>query len=348
MNHPIKIAGAYGSPYSLKMRAVMRYRHIPFTWVLRGSRWDVDFPSVPVALIPALAFPDADGNYTEAMVDSSPQIMRLEGMFTGRSLVPTDPVVAFLDHLIEDYADEWVTKAMYHYRWHHRYPRAIQKAGALLPLNQDMHMSPKRHAGGTRFIQERQIGRTALVGSTDQNRPVIEESYVRLLRLLDEHLLHHDFLLGDRPGRSDLGLYGQLSQLVHWEPDSMELAVTEGPRVMVWVDWLDDLSWWEVDGDSGWRTRDEIEPTVVALLHEIGRTYAPFMVANAAALAAGDEMVTCTIDEHEYRQGSFVYQGKCLGWLRDAYHALSAGDRATVDAVLDGTGCEILFRDRRP
>ena len=51
MNHPIKIAGAYGSPYSLKMRAVMRYRHIPFTWVLRGSRWDVDFPSVPVALI---------------------------------------------------------------------------------------------------------------------------------------------------------------------------------------------------------------------------------------------------------------------------------------------------------
>ncbi|MEY4339156.1 MAG: hypothetical protein RLZ14_1006 [Actinomycetota bacterium] len=343
MTHPIKLAGAYGSPYSLKMRAVMRYRHIPFTWVLRGSRWDVDFPSVPVALIPALAFPDADGNYTEAMIDSSPQIMRLETMFDQRSLVPTDPVVAFIDHLIEDYADEWVTKAMYHFRWHHLYPRAIEKASVLLPLNNELHLSPKRHEGGTRFIRERQIGRTALVGSTDQNRPVIESSYVRLLRLLDEHLLHHDFLLGDRPGRGDMGLYGQLVQLVHWEPDSMELAVAEGPRVMVWVDWLDDLSWWEVDGDAGWHSRADLPPTSHALLHEIGRTYAPFMVANAAALAAGDEMVVCEIDGSEYRQGAFPYQGKCLTWLREAYAALSATDRAAVDTMLDGTGCEQLL-----
>jgi hypothetical protein len=123
----------------------------------------------------------------------------------------------------------------------------------------------------------------------------------------------------------------------------MELAVTEGPRAMVWVDWLDDLSWWDVDGDSGWHGRDELVPTTMALLHEIGRTYAPFMVANAAALAAGAEMVTCTIDGHEYRQGTFVYQGKCLGWLRDAYAALSAADRSAVDVVLDGTGCEQLL-----
>ena len=51
------------------------------------------------------------------MIDSSPQIMRLEELVPGRSLVPTDPVVAFLDHLLEDYGDEWVTKQMFHYRW---------------------------------------------------------------------------------------------------------------------------------------------------------------------------------------------------------------------------------------
>ncbi len=75
MGYPLKIAGAYGSPYSLKMRGVLRYRRIPFQWVPRGSRWDVDFPPVPVALIPAIAFPDDQGKYTEAMVDSSSQIM---------------------------------------------------------------------------------------------------------------------------------------------------------------------------------------------------------------------------------------------------------------------------------
>ena len=80
MTHPLALLGNYGSPYSLKMRAVLRYRHIPFRWMLRGSKWD-DLPAAPVAIIPVIGFPDADGAYTDVMVDSSPQIMRLEREF---------------------------------------------------------------------------------------------------------------------------------------------------------------------------------------------------------------------------------------------------------------------------
>jgi len=79
------------------------------------------------------------------------------------------------------------------------------------------------------------------------------------------------------------------------------------------------------------------------MLHEVGRTYAPFLVANAAALAEGAEEAVCTIDGHEFRQATFPYQRKCLGWLRDAYDGLTPASRSTVDAVLDGTGCEQLF-----
>ncbi len=108
-DHRLVLAGGYESPYTRKMRAVLRYRHIPFRWVLRDSKWD-DLAEVPVRIVPVIVFPDADGRCDEgrgeAMVDSSPQIMRLEREYGGRSVVPGDPALAFIDALIEDFADE--------------------------------------------------------------------------------------------------------------------------------------------------------------------------------------------------------------------------------------------------
>ncbi len=340
----VTLVGGYGSPYSLKMRGILRYRRIPFRWVVRNSPEDSGIPAVPVAIIPVIAFHDTDGGYVDAMVDSSPQIMRLEQEVEGRSLVPTDPVVAFLDHLIEDYGDEWVTKVMYHYRWHHLYDAAIDKAGTLLPLMSDNELSPDELAARKDIITTRQMGRTALVGSTDQNRPIIESSLVRLLHVMNEHLTTHRFLLGSRPGRGDFGVFGQFTQLCFWEPDSAAVHAVEGPRTVMWAYQMDDLSSLEVDGDAGWFGRDELPSTIGALLGEIGATYAPFMVSNAAALQGGDEEVVVDIGGEQYRQGPFPYQGKCLMWLREAYGALSGGDRSAVDAILDGTGCEQLLR----
>jgi len=181
--HPLVLAGQYGSPYTLKMRAVLRYRHIPFRWVLRNSKWD-DIPTPPVALIPVIVYPNADGSHGEATVDSSPQIMRLEGEFDGRSVVPTDPALALIDALIEDYGDEWVTKAMYHYRW--TYTDDIDKAGNLLPLSADLQMDSDQAQQMYDYITTRQIGRRELVGSTELSQPIIEGSYARLLDIMTQ------------------------------------------------------------------------------------------------------------------------------------------------------------------
>ncbi len=267
-------------------------------------------------------------------------------MFTERSLVPTDPVVAFVDYLIEDYGDEWVTKAMYHYRWH--YDDAIDKAAKLLPLDRNLQVDDRNWERAQRFIADRQIGRRALVGSTEANRPIIEDSYLRLLDLLTANLQVRMFLLGDRPGRSDFGVFGQLRQLVGWDPESARVAIARAPRVVNWVDMVDDLSWWNCAGDEGWVGRDEIPPTTIALLHEIGRTYAPFMIANAQALESGAEETVCEIDGQEYRQNPFPYQGKCLAWLRERYAALGEVDRAALDDLLSGTGCDALVAGVAP
>ncbi len=339
-DHPLVLAGQYGSPYTLKMRAVLRYRRIPFHWVLRDSKWD-DIPTPPVPIIPVIVYPNADGSHGEATVDSSPQVMRLEREYSGRSVVPTDPALALIDALIEDYGDEWVTKAMYHYRW--AYADDIDKAGRLLPVSRDLQMNSDQAQQAYDFVTSRQIGRRELVGSTESNQPIIESSYERLLDILLAQFSTHDFLLGDRPGRGDFGIFGQLSQLVKWDPTPMAIAAKRAAKTVNWVDRMDDLGWLPVDGDEGWTPLDTLANGATMLLTGIGRTYAPFMVANAQALISGAAEVACEIDGSTYRQGPFKYQGKCLHWMREGYQQLNDDDRSRVDAILDGTGCEVLF-----
>jgi len=341
MTNPIVLAGQYGSPYSLKMRGVLRYRQIPFRWMLRTSKWD-DLPAPPVPIIPVIAYPNEDGTgYGDITVDSSPQITRLEAEHSARSLTPIDPALAFIDTLIEDFADEWLTKAMYHYRW--AFAADVDKAGKLLPLSGDLQLDSDQAQQRYDFITDRQINRRALVGSTDWNAPLIEASYRRVLEAMNTRFATGDFMLGDRPGRGDFGLYGQLTQLVRWEPTSTAVAVDVAPKVINWVERMDDLAWLPVEGDDGWASLDSLDAGTQALLAEAGRTYAPFMVANAQALMSGAGEMACDIEGREYRQGPFGYQGKCLQWLREGHAALADSDRERVDAVLAGTGCDVLF-----
>jgi glutathione S-transferase len=276
----------------------------------------------------------------EVRIDSTPLIRELDAQYAGRTVIPPDPVMAFVDALLEDYADEWLTKAMFHYRW--AFPADVANGAAILPrwfrTNQP---ETQAVALGQQFAQ-RQVDRLGVVGSNPTTAPVIEESYRRLLRLLDTHLIESRFVTGGRPGAADFGLYGQLTQLAGFDPTPMAIARDIAPRVAAWVDVVDDLSGLE-PSDDDWTRRDAVPDTLRALLGEVGRVYAPFLLANAMALARGAELVECTIDGLPWVQKPFPYQGKCLQWLREAHGVLEASDRRTVDRLLSGTGCEALF-----
>ncbi len=112
--------------------------------------------------------------------------------------------------------------------------------------------------------------------------------------------------------------------------------------MVAWVDVLEDLSGLEPSGGD-WLAQGALPASLRALFVEIGRVYAPFLLANADALARGAQQVDCTIDGRPWRQKPFPYQGKCLAWLRESHVALAASDRSKVDAQLTGTGCEALF-----
>ncbi|HTO71021.1 MAG TPA: glutathione S-transferase N-terminal domain-containing protein [Myxococcota bacterium] len=340
MTEALVIAGAPGSPYSRKLRAVLRYRRIPHRWVQHGSPDARYLPQPRVSLLPQLVGPTGPGGALEARVDSTPLIRALEREYAGRAVRPADPVVALLDSLVEDYADEWLTKAMFHYRW--VYAADIAKAAAILPRWRRTDSPEAELRAFGELVAKRQIDRLWVVGSNPTTGPLIEDSYVRLLHALDAHLERSRFVMGARPGAADFGLYGQLTQLAGFDPTPAKLALTIAPRVVAWVDVVEDLSGIE-PGDDAWLRRDAVPETFRPLLAEAGRTYAPFLLANAAALARGADKVECRIDGRDWVSKPFPYQGKCLEWLREERAALGDADRRAADALLAGTGLEALF-----
>ena len=118
-----------GSPYSMKMRAVLRYRRIPHVVMSGVKEWGHAFGQVAVPVMPVLEYPD--GSFHN---DSTPLIFDLESRHNERSIVPENEADAFLAALIEDLADEWVSKAMYAYRW--AYPETTKWTGRLIAYDQ--------------------------------------------------------------------------------------------------------------------------------------------------------------------------------------------------------------------
>ncbi len=336
MTDLLPVRGSPGSPYTRKMLALLRYRRIPYRYMQAPQ---ADLPAPKVGLIPVFYFADDTGAF-DAVVDSTPIIRRLEEEYPGRSVIPKDPVTKFLDTLLEDYGDEWLTKAMFHYRWY--YADDIDMAGSILPHYADVTESDDKLATMKKAFSERQISRLYVVGSNDTTAPVIENSYKRFLSCLNNHLKKYPFMLGNRPGSADFGCFGQLTQLTQFDPTPGKVVIAQFPRVHAWVSKMEDLSGVE-PAEDGFLDAGTLPSTLQDLLTELGRTYVPVMLANAHALENALETVTTVVDGKPWQQEPFPYQGKCLQWLRIEYARLEEHDKNRLDGILQGTGCEALL-----
>ncbi|MFT4519895.1 MAG: glutathione S-transferase [Halioglobus sp.] len=340
-DEPIRLVGGTGSPYTQKMLALLRYRRLPYAvnWGQPAQTCDVMGVEKPRPIFEPTFFFEEDGE-TKAVCDSTPIIRRLEKMAPGRSVLPNDPALAFIDYLIEDFADEWCTKYMFHYRWHTQLDAG--NAGTLLPLSMDVSMRKDVHKEFKHYVEDRQISRLYVVGSNDTTAGVIDASYRRFLAAMENHLGNQKYMLGNRPAAGDFGLYGQLSQLVGFDPTPRAIAHEVSPRTVAWVDLMRDPSGLEPT-EQDWVSIADQPTSLRGLLEEIGRIYAPAQLANAHAAQAGDKTWTTEIDGAPWTQQTFPYQAKCLRWTNEHYQALSEPHRASVDTLLEGTGVEAML-----
>jgi len=326
------VYGSLGSPYSLKVRAALRAKRLAHLWVMMdGARRAEVMGKVKTPVIPVIQHPD--GNWSN---DSTPFLLALDAKGEGRPLLPDDPADRFACLLIEDMADEWVTKAMFHYRWFYG-PDADQLSTWLI-FDNSPGATRANIAAFAAEIAKRQIGRMPIVGCTPETAPIIEASARRVLSILDTAATDGTvFLFGDRVSLADLGLYGQLWQL-RTDPTPAAMMRADFPYCFRWLEHVDDASGY----DGAWTTDAVDTGAVSALLAMAGDTYLPFLAANAAAQAAGETTFSLEIEGARFEQGVFGYQAKCLMTLRTHWAELDADAQARLTAKL-GDGAAVLM-----
>jgi glutathione S-transferase len=321
------IYGGLGSPYSMKMRAILRYRQLPHVWKQADSGENI-FQHVKAPVIPVIRFPDGSWHN-----DSTPMIFELERRHNERSIVPIDPAQAFLAYLLEDFADEWGTKAMFHYRWFRE--RDQKQMSEWLAFDRLKGKGRDMILKAANAFRDRQVGRMPIVGCTPENAPIIEESARRIMALFEAHVTEELFLFGSQPSLADFGWLGQLSQLAV-DPTPQDLMREDYPFTFRWLVNLDDAS--GLEGE--WRDPDAPQPAAVAgLLKLAGEIYFPFLLANAEAVAKGADTFSVKIFGQTYTQGAFKYQVKCLAELRAAFAKLNPDSKKKMTALLNETGC---------
>ena len=277
-NGRYRLIGSTASPYAIKLRALMRYRQIPFSWVIMTKALRKQTEHLRPNLIPVLQYPDGTfrGESTTLAYD-------LEARHSARSVIPDDKAVGFVCDLLEDLADEWAVKPLFLYRWWDPEDQAYVSRWA----GEEWSVSEASTGSAEEIEQfrQRQISRMSILGATAENRPLLEESYRRILAAFEPHVGMNNYLFGSRPSLADFAWFGQLSEMAT-DPTPMRIMREKAPFTDHWVRRLDDAS--GVDGQ--WYPREQaLGGFAEALLRIAGELYLPFLVANAEAFANGLE-----------------------------------------------------------
>ena len=325
-NAHYQLIGAEESPYSVKVRAALRYKSLPHQWLTRVQAAELFQKHARVPLIPLLVTPDGKG-----MQDSTPILETLETAHPEPSIHPPDPVCAFISFLLEEFADEWGNKWMFHYRWAREADQracARRLAALMQPDAADVEIDSAAEA-----IRTRMVNRVWFVGSSAQTAKQIEESFKDSIDLLEAHLSIRPYLFGSRPALADFGLWGQLYNAFR-DPTPNEIMRRRGPHVVEWIERMHEPA--ALGAFESWHA---LARTLMPLLSDqVAGLFLPWSRANAQAIESGEDGFSVHLQSGLWQQKPQKYHARSLAALKARYTDWPASE--TLDQVLTETGCK--------
>jgi glutathione S-transferase len=315
-----RLYGAETSPYSEKVRAVLRYKGVDFDWVSRSVATEADFRALAaVPTVPLLISPEK-----VARQDSTAMLASLEADHPDPSTVPDDPACAALALILEDYGDEWLNKAMFNARW----GQSPDREAAAQRLLEQLFAGnpPAARAEEAEKIADRMSGRLPLVGAGGSNGEILQKSFQSFAELLNAHLKETLFIFGGRPSAADFSLAAQFQQMLS-DPTPGQWLRERTPFVAEWCEFMSSP---KASGD--FKPLAELEPTLLPLFKEdVAKTYLVWAAANSENASKRRKKLKVDILGERFEQDTQKYAAKAFKSVSRAVGKLNAGKE-----LLDG------------
>jgi len=344
------------SYFTGKFQCYMRYKDIPHNFV-EPNWWTLStvihhntgLMKCPVVSVQAKdttkTIMDKNGKELPKelwLQDSTPMIEWFEERFKNGSVLPSDPFQNFFVRLVEDYADEWMWRPALHYRWSYSTDAQLNVTRFANEFLYDMPV-PKfiiKQLTWDRQVKEYVTGD----GIRDkETRAHTEQTYLTALKRLQAILEKTPFLLGDKPSMADFGFFASMFRHFGLDPTPSRIMRYEAPAVFEWLARMWNAKYHKL-ANAKWHPEGALPDTWIPLLEDIGRTYFPYLHANAMAFKNGKKTFDLEIEGVTYRQLPVVhYRVWCRERLQSFYNNLPSDVQPRVRQLLEQTGCWATF-----
>ena len=323
-----RVFGMSQSYFTRKLTGYLDYKAIPYLMrrfvggnhAARAAGWP---GAMPLVMAPGGEF----------MWDTTAMIHHLESRFPESRLFPDDPVLRFIDYILEDALDEWFYRPAVGSRWFYEENHRVGGWELARDATHDVKISGDQAYAA---VKEYVTATCEPFGVTAANIDSwIGEILQPWFRVTGAHLESYPYLLGARPSLADFAFFGGNAAHFTNDPLCRRWVDADAPAVVAHTHRIMEP---EDQKFGEWMAPIEVPQTLIAILAELGRFYLPWV--SRAAVDGKAELVFASGRRIEIAATPFLAESRAI--LLARYVELRS---AALDAVLERAGILSYFAD---